>query len=132
MSIIVGYTGTQIGMNALQLSLLESTLARLCPREFHHGDCDGGDKQAHDIVRRVLPNCWIVLHPPINEAKRAFCVGNETRKARPYLARNKEIVACIDELIGAPRTRVEQLRSGTWSTIRYARKAQIPVHLLLP
>ncbi|KKM09958.1 hypothetical protein LCGC14_1722330, partial [marine sediment metagenome] len=48
------------------------------------------------------------------------------------LARNKLMVARADFLIATPKTMKEVMRgSGTWATIRYARKADIPI-LLLP
>ena len=35
---------------------------------------------------------------------------------KPYLIRNRAIVACCDEPVAAPKTPVEELRSGTWAT----------------
>lgn len=46
------------------------------------------------------------------------------------LARNRRIVAAVDVLIAAPETDREELRSGTWATIRYARAAGKPVVML--
>lgn len=47
----------------------------------------------------------------------------EERPAKPYLERNKDIAnEGIDGLIAAPSGWVEELRSGTWATVRYARK----------
>lgn len=129
---IVGFTGTQEGMSRLQKSFLEGVLARLCPEEFHHGDCVGADAEAHEIVRLNVPRCRIIIHPPDVDSKRAFCSGDEARAPRPYLARDLAIVACCDELIAAPKSIIEELRSGTWATIRYARKAQKRIHLLRP
>lgn len=129
---IVGFTGTQEGMTLLQKVLFEGVLARVCPDEFHHGDCIGADAEAHALVRRNAPRCRIVIHPPEDDAKRAFCEGDEVREPKPYLTRNRVIVACSDELVGAPKTAIEELRSGTWSTIRYARAARKHVYLLKP
>lgn len=129
---IVGFTGTQEGMTRLQLAFLESVLARLGPEEFHHGDCVGADCQAHEVVREQWPRCRIVIHPPVNNAKRAFCSGDEVKESRDYLVRNLAIVALCEELIAAPKTAAEELRSGTWTTVRAARKAQKPIHILRP
>jgi predicted Rossmann fold nucleotide-binding protein DprA/Smf involved in DNA uptake len=40
-----------------------------------------------------------------------------------YMDRNARLVALGDMLLAFPATRAEELRSGTWSTIRRARKA---------
>jgi len=129
---IVGFTGIQEGMTRLQLAYLESTLARLCPEEFHHGDCVGADAEAHEFVRRVYPRCRVVVHPPEDGRKRAFCAGDLICDQRPYLVRNLAIVACCEELVAAPKSPVEELRSGTWATVRYARKAGKRVWILRP
>lgn len=129
---IVGFTGTSDGMTLLQKTYLVSALANLGPEEFHHGDCVGADAEAHDIVRKEWPRCKIVIHPPENDYKRAFKAGDEILEPRPYLVRNKAIVARCEELVAAPKTLAEELRSGTWATIRTARRCGKLVHLLRP
>ena len=47
-----------------------------------------------------------------------------------YLERNRDIVDACDILIACPRTLKEELRSGTWATVRYARKVGKPVAIL--
>lgn len=126
---ILGFTGTQDGMTYPQKFFFEGILARLSPREFHHGDCIGADCDAHKIVERLLPKCIIVGHPPDSDAKRAFCKCHERRPPKPYLVRNKAIVFSVDSMCAAPKSRTEELRSGTWATIRYARK--VGKHLIM-
>ncbi len=104
-------------------------LERLSPSEFHHGDCIGADKEAHEMVREFHPECLIVGHPPSNQIKRAGTLCDIFRPALPYLDRNHAIVDAVSVLIAAPKDPSEQLRSGTWATIRYAR-GKIPVHIL--
>jgi hypothetical protein len=65
--------------------------------------------------------CAIVIHPPAIETQRAFKTAADVRAPKPYLDRNKEIVRETALLVAAPAEAVEQLRSGTWSTVRYAR-----------
>ena len=48
------------------------------------------------------------------------------------LARNRIIAARCDALLACPAEPDEQLRSGTWSTIRYARKAGKPITIIRP
>jgi len=49
-----------------------------------------------------------------------------------YLARNHFIVAYSEELVAAPKSNKEELRSGTWATIRYARKRKRMVTIIYP
>lgn len=91
------------------------------PTEFHHGDDKGADADAHALVRETLPNCRIVVHPPDNGYRRAHCSGDVVLQAHPFLVRNHHIVDACSCLIATPDG-PEVLRSGTWATIRYARK----------
>lgn len=119
---IVGFTGTQIGMSGKQISEFRRQLDVLDPIEFHHGDCVGADEEAHNIVTDY--GIRVVIHPPDISSKRAFCkgVGVRVLGKKGYIARNHDIVDACDVLIAAPKHDVEELRSGTWATIRYARK----------
>ena len=129
----VGFTGTQQGMNTYyQLPQLEQLLLKYNPTEFHHGDCIGADAQAHELVRRILPSCIIVVHPPLDSSKRAFCMGDITYNPRPYLERNDDIVKLSDILIATPKEIQMVLRSGTWTTVRYAQKAKLQTHIIFP
>ena len=56
----------------------------------------------------------------------------DIRTPRPYLSRNKDIVRETDMLIATPAEAEEQRRSGTWSTIRFARKLGKPVFVIWP
>ena len=131
----VGFTGTQRGMTEKQE--LEVTAQLILLQQdgygiFHHGDCIGADSQAHDIAKKLGYD--IVLHPPDENYKRAFRTKGAVRiePVRPYLLRNRDIVASSTFLIAAPKTELEELRSGTWTTVRYARKAGIFVKVVLP
>jgi hypothetical protein len=97
--------------------------------EVHHGDCVGADKNMHDIA--IKSGCSIVIHPPNISTKRAFCTGEQVKilAVKPYLVRNKNIVSNVDILLACPETMIEELRSGTWATIRYARKKKIKIYI---
>lgn len=126
----VGFTGTQRGLARPQLENLQWVLQGLNGRTFHHGDCVGGDAQAHRVARAL--GYRVVLHAPENPMKRAFCEADEVRAEAPYLVRNKNIVKAADVLVGCPGQMTEQLRSGTWSTIRYARSTSTRLIIILP
>lgn len=116
----VGFTGTQRGMTPNQLSVVRFYLDGYT--WLHHGDCIGADAQAHQAARRK--GLKIHRHPPDNPSKRAFCDFNKDDDPYPYLDRNHNIVNWSSLLIAGPGEFEEQLRSGTWATIRYARKTK--------
>lgn len=124
----VGFTGTQTGMTAAQ----KRTVARLLTKAktFRHGDCVGADSDAHDIAKDA--GAWVVLHPPLNKSKRAFKEADEVLDPKEYLDRNKDIVLACDLLIATPAEVDEQLRSGTWSTVRFARRMSREIVIVLP
>ena len=125
----IGFTGTQKGMTDYQKNSLRAALLCLEAIEFHHGDCIGSDAEASEIARSL--GYTIICHPPNNESKRAFVKHNLMLPAKDYLARNHDIVDNTDILYACPDG-PEKLRSGTWSTIRYALKCEKKVVILLP
>jgi hypothetical protein len=127
----IGFTGTRYSMTINQRVVLrQDLLPSYGPGELHHGDCVGADAQAHQIACAALFR--IISHPPTNPVKRAFCKADEEREPRPYLERNYVIVRDTELLIACPGELTEQLRSGTWSTVRYARRLGRPVVLVFP
>jgi hypothetical protein len=128
---IIGFTGTQGAVKINQFDMLCVLIQKLNPTEAHHGDCIGADDLFHDICMDLgIP---VVLHPPINASKRAYCTGAElVLPEKDYLVRNRDIVDASDIVIAVPPTVEEQLRSGTWSTYRYAVKQDKEVYLITP
>jgi len=130
----IGFTGTQLGMTDRQKSLIKEFISRNKKRihEAHHGDCVGADKDFHKIMRRE--NIPIVIHPPTNSSKRAFCQG-VVKDPKPYLDRNQDIINESALLIAAPKdfTKPESLRGeGTWYTITHAEKKGKKVLIVFP
>lgn len=128
----VGFSGSRLGMTENQMAQLRDALIdRFAPgAEFHHGDCVGADAEAHGIARAL--GYRIVGHPPLSPSLRAWCAVDEQRRPAPYLARDDAIIAETDELLAAPSTAHERLQSGTWATIRRARKAAKPYEVITP
>ena len=117
----IGFTGTQKGMSDLQIEEIFNILTFFKDGEFHHGDCIGSDIQAALIAKEL--GYYVVSHPPIIMSKRGYFDQNDKiLKPLDYIKRNHVIVDCTDVLIAAPRTNIEEIRSGTWATIRYAEK----------
>lgn len=123
-----GFTGTQAGMTYEQRRTLKRLLRSV--QTLHLGDCIGADKEAHDLA--VEQGIWTIGHPPDVGRKRAYCKYDETWPERPYHERNQDIVTCGEFLIACPGGDNEVQRSGTWSTVRKARKAMRPVALIMP
>lgn len=135
----IGFTGTQYGMSASQTNLF----IQFCQAhaklggdlQFHHGQCINADEQAARIAKQF--GFWIVSHPPLDRKKMSAFPADEVRPAKPFLVRNKVIVDESDMMVAAPLTDEEQLRSGTWSTIRYANNQgkilfQLPREVMAP
>ena len=77
----------------------------------------------------------VIVHPPENDRYRAHCIGIENREPKGYLERNCDIVDESAILLALPKRKEvamiferhvplkpseTPLRSGTWSTVRYA------------
>jgi hypothetical protein len=131
---IVGFTGSRKGMTGKQAAKVLEILIQLQPEEGHHGDCLGGDVQFHDLCR--MAGVPVVIHPPEDPSYRAFCKGAiRVEPERPYLVRNKIIVDTVDILLAGPKENHEpspQRGQGTWSTVRYARRAGRRMRIVWP
>lgn len=130
----VGFTGTQVGCADVQVAALARTLDALGCKVLHHGDCIGADATAHHIARAM--GARVELHPPRNGTKRAHCEmlpGETTHPAKEYIPRNHDIVDATAVLVACPKEEEgEELRSGTWATVRYARRRHRPVYVVRP
>lgn len=128
--IIVGFTGTQQEPTEVQIIRFRGLLRQIAPARFIHGDCIGSDYRANSVARklRITTECF----PPSDESKRAFAKVDITHDARPYLERNRRIVLASDIMFAMPKTAVEETRSGTWSTVRYVRRQNMPLIIVWP
>jgi hypothetical protein len=125
---VLGFTGTRHGMTEAQHA---ETKRRLVGAEkLHHGDCIGSDEQAHEIAGEL--GIYRISHPPKDSRLRAFCDAEEVREPKDYLPRDYDIVDESQELIATPSTFHEVLRSGTWTTIRYATQQGKPLTIIFP
>lgn len=156
---ILGITATRGQLTVAQADNLERWIHDPDVTEVHHGDCKGGDELAHSMA--LIARKPIVIHPPTVELHRAFChrkvtwwaFGRNYEKMAeivwlfppvnrepdftvleplPYLKRNHDIVDTCDFLLALPGTEQEIVRSGTWATIRYARKVGRPHEIVTP
>lgn len=145
----LGFTGTRNGMTPEQRSAFKSLLAGLpSVLEFHHGDCRGADMDAcclylayaQQFDDETFERATVVVHPPDYDGHRAFCMEKVeyyqlrlvVEKPKPFLDRNRDIVDASELMVACPAESTEQLRGGTWSTVRYARKVGRELVVILP
>lgn len=116
----VGFTGNRDGMTEEQKTTVKRLLS-VRPVELHHGDCIGCDADAHTIA--FIFRIPVIGHPPDLPGQRMCLHYAEEREEKPYLERNHDIVDETDILIACPnKAEADAMRSGTWATVRYARK----------
>lgn len=138
---ILGFTGTRCGMTLAQYAALPSVIAAL-PERVLHGGAEGADEEFDAYLRpRWVGEGPFVEVYPVGQLRYHFWTytyaGEEARLSLLYysddpLIRNRIIAERCDHLLACPAEPDEQLRSGTWATVRYARKAGKPRTLLLP
>lgn len=122
---MIGFTGSRNGTMEKQRNTIKQLLQEMQASEAHHGDCVGADADFHAIC--VDAGVPVVVHPPSNAKARAHCTPvTATRPSLPYLARNQHLVRSTAILI-ATVSGPERVRSGTWATIRVARKLRRPI-----
>lgn len=121
----IGVTATRKGITHCQKAYAREFMKQeLLDRHVQmvHGDCIGGDSELHDIAEEVITKDNIIIRPPTDPRYRAFKKGGLIHTPKPYINRDHDIVDECDILLAFPKAYSEELRSGTWATIRYARK----------
>lgn len=130
----IGITGTRNGLTFEQKNQFRRLSNNYKNIELHIGDCLGADIETTEIVyNNQFIHSFIVVHPPKDSKFRAFFDNYDyIHNELDYLTRNKMIVDETHLLFAFPNTYKEQLRSGTWSTIRYAKKKNKKVVIIFP
>lgn len=138
----IGFTGTKDGLTQAQHDALFRVFFEIFAAEqdlvCRHGDCIGADASFDALCATF--NLPVVIHPGYNSfgdsPTRAYC-GKDRQNVRvlhtkPYLDRDDDIAAECGLLIACPKEKTEQLRSGTWATVRRAIKRKKPVVVVYP
>lgn len=138
---IVGFTGTREGgtpdqMLAVRHFLREMIVLTNDVDVFVHGGSGNSDHFAHMEVRAMMEisgygEIWVF---PAEEGR--LIASAEKMPFHgiiadpiPALERNRIIAGLADGLLAVPATD-EEGRSGTWATIRYARKLGCPIYIV--
>jgi hypothetical protein len=137
MSDSVGFTGTREGMTVLQSAGVLQLLKGMWDgglRKARHGMCVGADEDFHRLARSV--GFYMIGHPgtrPDGQCfTRAAITCQEKRESFPFVARDRHIVQECLVLIACPRGYAEEQRSGTWATVRWARKKNRHLYIVQP
>lgn len=127
----VGFTGTQKGMTLPQAEAVRNLLGELGATRTFHGGCIGADTQFHNLSLQfgIKP---IIFPSNIRNTQGDWVGAKEVYSPLPPLQRNRIIVDHSDILLATPKANKEEIRSGTWATIRYARGIRKPVIIIYP
>jgi hypothetical protein len=129
---VLGFTGTRSGMSFEQKQLADVIIRAIQPNLVVHGDCTGADTDFHQISLAHKDELKIRIRP-CNHRSRAWNDGaDEITEVKSPLVRNLDIVKDSSTLLAAPPTEEELRRSGTWHTVRAARRAEIPRIIVWP
>jgi len=127
----LGFASTRSGITVDQMDMIYRVIEEYGVTELHHGDCKGADSLAH--IAALCKRVPVVIHPPNIDDDRAFCTGCRTiMSPKPYIERDHNIVNACDLLLACPYETGEILRSGTWATVRYAKRLGKEVIVALP
>ena len=126
----VAFTGTRRGMSIDQMHAFPPLVTGVAV--FNHGDAIGADFNAHQLAKSEV--LYICIHPCTLTAQRAFCQGaHEVRAPLPPLTRDFIMVDESELLIATPRSRFMEMQgSGTWATMRYAKRKKKSVIVIWP
>lgn len=134
----LGFTGTSRLVPLAQREALARLVLELAPKyvDCTHGGCVGADDLFDELAcAHTSWHRWIYPSDiPSMRSQAALC--REPWRAtpwapRPPLVRNGLIVERSVALVACPRGH-EMRRSGTWSTVRLARKRGLPVTIVWP
>lgn len=102
----------------------------LFPDALHRVCVPKGKRHNRIVVADAEPSCAVELVPGGGYRSRDDRIAYAVELVPGgHLKRDDRIVYHSDVLVAFPKTRNEVMRSGTWATIRRARKKGIPVKL---
>lgn len=131
---VLGFSGTKKGMTPEQVRYVLKQLRRA--GVVHHGDCVGADAQCDSLCASFnIERCaWPGLDSYGKSPSRAMCNAQTIMDPMPYHGRNRLIALHgVDGLVAAPEGEEERFpHSGTWHTVRWARRYERKLFIVLP
>lgn len=130
-----GVTGTRRGMTTDQYNFAFNFMnSQPGSNNVGHGCCIGVDEQ-FATISHLVGNFKIVAYPPIVDtffSHTAFDISHIKMARADYMERNLAIVMDSKVLLAFPEQKQEIVRSGTWSTIRMARRLKHKMIIVFP
>jgi len=126
-------------MTDRQLTAAEFVIKKLLKQAYNpyiphhhglHGDCIGADADFNTVCISLNLKTWI--RPCTLKDLRAYCDGEVIADPVKPMKRNQAIVTQSTVMVACPPNDKELKRSGTWATIRMARRAKKPLYILFP
>lgn len=141
----LGITGSRVPLADAQkhsLGIMITAIMRITGlKAIHHGCATGTDETSHGIAL-TIPGADIYGHPGYgNNKSQPHLMDLRPEEftllypAKPYRERNKDIVTYSRLILACPlypENDTRSARSGTWQTVRLARRTQKPVILIIP
>jgi hypothetical protein len=126
----IGVTGTQKGGTAAQLYTFKLLIKH--GNVYRGGVCIGADEQTAVIAK--AEGLYLIGHPPIKLSKKSklLDIYDEMCEPKEYLDRDVDIAVKSSAGIGVPKGFEEEMRSGTWYTIRRFRGFKVPSAIIWP
>jgi len=128
----LGFTGTRKGLTQIQTTVLANFLCFI-DDDFNtllQGQCIGADYKSCLMAKDKY---WsIESYPPTDKRFVHNFKCDIYHDEKPYLERNKLIVENSDYMVCCPKEMEEQLRGGTWYTIRYTKWIDKPHTIIYP
>jgi hypothetical protein len=118
-------------MTEWQVRALRELLQLMQPDAFFHNGMIGATAQAHAIARGL--DLQIVIIPPKNTDLRAKLEGAiQIETPEDFNDSLDHVIEDSHIVIFTPREEVEKLRSGTWRSIRQAKREGKSVYIIFP
>lgn len=126
----IGVTASREGLTDPQKNWIEDFLEGNLAYVLHHGMCKGGDIELAVLFRKY--NTYIIAHPGHIRHMRAASPANDLILPWSHtLVRNRIIVNHSELILGFPKVPYAT-DSGTWHTIKFAKKQKTPLFVIGP
>lgn len=136
------FTGTQRGLTHAQYLALDNVIRDeilMSAVSIAHGGCLGADIEFHELLLQFRLGPQTTVYPSNIPKKSAFDnlqgvdkYGVTIREPRDPLERNRYMIHRCDRLLACPGEMEEVVRSGTWATVRHARRCHRRITFVWP
>jgi hypothetical protein len=129
---VLSFTGTsKRPPTPVQIAVLDDILTEFWNKGYRtlvHGEARNADSIANDMAKA---KGYYIYGRPANISDHRCDVDDRAEPRRP-LDRDWDIAEDANTLVAMPANEKEEVRSGTWATVRYARKLNAPIVIIKP